>query len=210
LVALWYDALFAVRVGDPGRVLALADDMDALVEEHALAQGRAARRWFRGWAEARQGRPLEGWRRIREAYEENTRLGMLSGGSEVLGYAAEALLRAGDLDGAERELQRAMQVAQVQAERVYLTQLHLLQASIAHERGQHDESRAAVRRALEEARAQQAPGLELLALTRLCEDGLVEETDRRALAALTQALPQARSISARVLAHAAATSLPRP
>ncbi|MGZ5271490.1 MAG: AAA family ATPase, partial [Ramlibacter sp.] len=138
LVALWYDALFSVRMGDPGRVAEMAEGMDALVDEFALAQGRTARRWFRGWADARRGRALEGHRRIREAYEENTRLGMLSGGSEVLGYAAEALLRAGDLEGAERELRDAMQVVQVQGERIYLPQLHLVDAAIAHERGQPD------------------------------------------------------------------------
>ena len=43
--------------------------------------------------------PRDGYRRIREAYEDNTRLGMLAGGSEILGYATEALLLAGDWDG---------------------------------------------------------------------------------------------------------------
>ena len=71
--------------------------MRAVADEFALAEGRIACRWFRGWADARMGKPREGYRRIREAYEENKRLGMLAGGSEVLGYAAEALLLAGDL-----------------------------------------------------------------------------------------------------------------
>ena len=37
----------------------------------ALARGRKGCRWFRGWAEARMGKPLEAYRRIREAYEDN-------------------------------------------------------------------------------------------------------------------------------------------
>ena len=100
MAALWYDALFEVRLGNAERVAALADEMRALVDEFAVAQGRNACRWFRGWADARMGRPREGYRRIREAYEDNTRLGMLAGGSEVLGYAAEALVLAGDWDAA--------------------------------------------------------------------------------------------------------------
>jgi hypothetical protein len=48
--------------------------MRAFVDEFALAQGRIACRWFRGWAYARPGQPREAYRRIREAYEENTRL----------------------------------------------------------------------------------------------------------------------------------------
>jgi tetratricopeptide (TPR) repeat protein len=208
LAALWYDALFNVRIGDAARVAQLADGMDALVEDYALAQGRTVRRWFRGWADARQGRAAEGYRLIRDAYDENTRLGMLSGGSEVLGYAAEALLHAGDLAGAERELQHAFAVAQAQAERVYLTQLHLVQAGVARERGDDGAARAGVLRALDEARAQQAPGLELLALTELCLHADATVAEREAQAALAARLPQARGLSERVLARAAATSPP--
>ena len=108
LAALWYSALFEVRLGDTERVAALADEMHALVDEFALAHGRTASRWFRGWADARMGQPRDGYRRIREAYEDNTRLGMLAGGSEVLGYATEALVLAGDWDGAQRELEDAL------------------------------------------------------------------------------------------------------
>ena len=85
MVAIWFDALFEVRLGNAERVAALADEMQALVDEFALAQGRTACRWFRGWADARMGEPRDGYRRIREAYEENTRLGMLAGASEILG-----------------------------------------------------------------------------------------------------------------------------
>ncbi|MCU0973469.1 MAG: AAA family ATPase, partial [Burkholderiales bacterium] len=79
LVAIWYDALFEVRLGNAERVAALADEMRALIDEFALALGRNGCRWFRGWADARMGDPIEGYRRIREGYEENTRLGMLTG-----------------------------------------------------------------------------------------------------------------------------------
>ena len=136
MVAIWCDALFEVRLGNTQRVAALADEMQALVEEFALAQGRAACRWFRGWADARMGKPREGYRRIREAYEENTQLGMLAGGSENLGYAAEALVLAGDWDGAEQQLEEALQFVDTHGERVYLPQLFLIEAAIARGRGE--------------------------------------------------------------------------
>jgi len=111
LVAAWQEVLIEVRMGNHVRVAALADDMQALVDEYSLALGRTACRWWRGWADARNGAPRDGYRRIREAYEEHTGLGMRSGASEVLGYATEALLLAGDCNAAQVELQEAFRWA---------------------------------------------------------------------------------------------------
>ena len=80
LVAIWCDALMEIRLGNSDRVSRLADDLRTLVEESDLGHGRAAWRWFSGCADARNGEPREGLRRIREAYEDNTRRGMLAGG----------------------------------------------------------------------------------------------------------------------------------
>ena len=192
LVAIWCDALVEVRLGNSHRVAVLADELHALVEEFALAQGRAACRWFRGWADARLGKPLEGYRMIREAYEENRQLGMLAGGSENLGYAAEALLLAADWDAAEQQLQEALQHADKYGERVYLPQLFLIEAAIARGRGDSTSARASVRRAVAEARAQEAPWLELLALVELCEGKRTTAEDRQTLAVLVDQLPEAR------------------
>jgi len=191
LVAIWHGAMLEVRLGDAERVAALADEMQALVDEFALAHGRTACRWFRGWADARMGQPRDGHRRIREAYEDNNRLGMLAGGSEVLGYATEALVLAGDWDGAQHELEDALQVANTLGERVYLPQLFVLQAAIARARGDRAAADAAIRRAIAEARAQEAPWLELMALIELCDRHSAMAKDRRALAALVDQLPEA-------------------
>ena len=196
LVAIWYSALFEVRLGNSERVAALADEMHALVDEFALAHGRAAWRWFHGWAEARMGAPSAGYRRIRDAYEENTRLGMLAGSSEVLGYATEALLLAGDLDGAQKQLDEALHAADRFGERVYLPQLFLLQAAIGRARDEHSAAAKSVRRAIAEARAQEAPWLELVALLELCERGRATRQDRTALAALVARLPEASETAA--------------
>jgi DNA-binding winged helix-turn-helix (wHTH) protein/tetratricopeptide (TPR) repeat protein len=202
MVAIWCDALFEVRLGNAERVAALADEMQALVDEFALAQGRSACRWFRGWADARMGQPLGAHRRIREAYEENMRLGMLAGGSETLGYAAEALLLGGDWDGAHQQLQEALQIANTQGERVYLPQLFLIEAAIARGRGQCSPALAAVQRAVAEARAQESPWLEMIALLELCEHDRATHEDLSALAALVDRLPEAIGTTAFTKARA--------
>jgi hypothetical protein len=202
LAALWYGALFEVRLGNEERVAALADEMHALVDEFALAHGRTAWRWFRAWADARMGQPLDGYRRIWEAYDDNTRLGMRAGGSEVLGYATEALVLAGDWDGAQHELDGALQVADTLEERVYLPQLLLLQAAIARARDDRAAANAAIRRAIAEARAQESPWLELMAQIALCDGTGATAKDRRALAALIDELPEAHGTAAGARARA--------
>ena len=191
LTAAWYEALVEVRLGNADRVATVAEEMRELVEEFALEQGRTACQWFRGWAEARKGRPSEGCRLIREACEQNTQLGMRAGASEVLGYAAEALLLAGDVDAAQAQLQGALQIADELGEKVYLPQLRLLEAAVARAQGRADAGAACTRRAIDEARALEAPWFELLALVDLCEHGGVTAEDRRALAALVDQLPEA-------------------
>jgi len=206
LVATWHEALFEVRLGNTGRVATLADEMRALVDEFSLGQGRTACQWFRGWADARAGQPVEGYRLVREAYEQNVRLGMRAGASEVLGYAAEALLLAGNCDGAQACLQEALQVADELGERVYLPQLLLLEAAIARQQGRADAAAASALRAVEEARAQEAPWVELRALVDLCEHHGATTEDRLALAALADRLPEAADTDAARKARSLATA----
>jgi tetratricopeptide (TPR) repeat protein len=191
LVVAWQEAILEVRLRGVDRVAALADEMQALVGEFSLAHGQIAGQWFRGWADAHDGRPQEGYRLIREAYEHNTRLGMRAGASEVLGYAAEALLLAGDVESAQVQLREALQIADELSEGVYLPQLLLLQAAIdlAHQRP--EAGMASVRRAVEVAREQQAPWLELIALVELCARGGASTAERQALAERVEQLPEA-------------------
>ena len=202
LVTMWFDALCEIRFGDADRVAALADEMHSLVEEFALAQGKTACRWFRGWADARRGKPLEGFREIRAAYEENTALGMIAGSSETLGYAAEALVLHGDWSGAEEQLRQALEIVNTYGERIYLPQLLLTEGAIARARGQHANADASIRRAITEARAQGALWLELLALTELCEHATATVEDQRTLGALVERLCEASDTTALARARA--------
>ena len=78
-------------------------------------------------------------------------LGMLAGASETLGYATEALLLAGDLDGAQRQLEEALQIADKLGERVYLPQLFLLKLRSPARAATAAAADASVRRAIAEA-----------------------------------------------------------
>ena len=196
MVTIWYDALCEIRFGDTERVRALADEMHSLVEEFALAQGKTACVWFRGWADVRRGKTLEGFRQIRAAYEKNTALGMIAGSSETLGYAAEALVLLGDLNGAEEQLRQALDIVNTYGERIYLPQLFLTEGAIARARGQRSDADAAIRRAIDEARAQGALWLELLALTELCDHATATVDECRALGALVELLCEARDTTA--------------
>jgi len=148
------------------------------------------------------GQPLAGYRSIRDAYEENARLGMLVGGSETRGYAAEALLLAGDWDAAYDQIEEALQFANVHRERVYLPQLFLMQAATARARGQCAAAHASARQAVAEARAQEAHWLVLSTLIELCESDGAQAEDRHALAALIDQLPEAGDTTAVMRARA--------
>jgi ATP/maltotriose-dependent transcriptional regulator MalT len=135
---------------------------------------------------------------------------MISGSSETLGYAAEALVLHGDLGGAEEQLRQALGVVETYGERIYLPQLLLTEAAIARARGHRAEAAATIRRALTEARAQQARWLELLVLTELCEHTTATIAESSALRALveevgegieTPALSRARSFVDRLPSH---------
>lgn len=193
MVAFWFDALYEIRVGHPQRVASLGADMQSLVDRYALAQGRTACRWFQGWAEARLGDPRQAFHRIREACDENIALGMPSGATETLWYAADALIAAGDFDEAEAQLDAAMALVEQHDERICLPQLRLAEAAIARHRKDTTRAEGAIRAAVAEARAQGAPWLELLALTDLVEHAAPTAGDCAALAALAGRLDEAQA-----------------
>lgn len=161
MVAAWFASILHVRLGDVDAVEAIGNDMHRVVDAAALAQGRLASRWIRGWAMAYLGAPLDGYRQIRAAYEENVDLGMLSGASEVLGYATEALLLADAPQAAREQLDQAFGRVSERDECIYLPQLHILQARLALAEGRPEAARSALRDGMCEARRQNAPWLEL-------------------------------------------------
>ena len=181
MAALWFDALFEVRMENPERVAKVSERLRALAEEYELPEGRAANLFFGGWAKARLGDARAGHRLIREGYGEALRLGIRAWGSETLAYAVEALTCAGEWLAARQELEEAMQYAQAIGERHCLPQLLLLDARIADALGEPARAHDALRRAVAEARTQEAPWPEMIALTALSERGDAASRDRESL-----------------------------
>jgi DNA-binding winged helix-turn-helix (wHTH) protein/tetratricopeptide (TPR) repeat protein len=210
VAVLWVDALFHVLMGDPGRVAEACARLREVIEKYALPQGRAAELWFRGWAEAQLGDPRAGHRLIREGYDRAVGLGIRGWGSEILGYAAEALVRAGDWPAARRELDEAMQCAEATGEGKYRTQLLVLEGRIADALGEAQRARESMQQAVAEARAREAVWLLLLALLALCERDGSTAGDRAALRdvveQLTEGLDTPPVARARALLEAAGTA----
>jgi DNA-binding winged helix-turn-helix (wHTH) protein/tetratricopeptide (TPR) repeat protein len=187
LMANWYAALLEIGLSNPNRVAAFAAELRRIVDDAALVLGDGPSEWFRGWAEAHQGMPREGYRRIQEALVHNRSIGMYSGAPAVLSYSAEALALMGDWSEAQTQLDAAMEFAQRLGERVYLTQILLLKGRIALAQGDSDAARAAMQAALTEARNQQSVWLELTVLVAQCD---LPDARRADIDALKEARPQ--------------------
>ena len=155
---------------------------------------------------ANQGQPCEGYRLIRDAYDANAALGMYAGGTEVLGYAAEALLLAGDAAAADDHLNEAQALSQRLGERVCLPHLLLLRAAVRQTQGDAAAARQIREAALGEARAQQNVWSELKTLSAMLEAAPADTALRSALGALLTRLddgdPCAPLARARVLVAA--------
>ncbi|MBW8311744.1 MAG: AAA family ATPase [Rhizobium sp.] len=201
MVSLWLGSLVAIRLEDVDRVAAFAEEMQALVDRYSLAQGQTACRWFLGWADAKRGRPMDGYRRIRDALAENVALGMVSGATETMGYAAEALLEAGDFEAARHQLDEAFLKIEQTGERIYLPQLKVIEATLERMHGNSAQAIAAARRALAESSEQGAVWLELQALVALGDCGGLEDADTRRLTELVDSLEEGRGTRPMDRAH---------
>ena len=169
LAALWLEALFELRLGNAPRVAAIGDELEALDQEFCLVHARAASLWFRGWAQVHSGAPRAGHELIREGYALAVKIGMRARASETLGYGVEALVLAGDWTAARQAVDEAMSCADAIGERGYLPQLFLLDARIADALGEDTRANESTSQALAEARAQETPWLETLALSAIAE-----------------------------------------
>jgi hypothetical protein len=120
---------------------------------------------------------------------------MISGASETLGYAAEALVLHGDFEHAQEQLDQAFHIVNAYGERIFVPQLRLIQAAIERSRGDTAAAEASIRSAITEARAQGALWLELLARTELAERATPTLEDWQALSACVERLGEADDTS---------------
>jgi tetratricopeptide (TPR) repeat protein len=189
-LARWRAGMLEVRFDNPRKVMEHADEIGRVVATSSVTQGDGPGRYLRGWAMARLGQPREGLALIREGLALDLRIGMLASSTEVMGYAAEALVLAQDWQGARDELAQAFARARELDEHVYLPVLLMLQARVAA--GQGDEAAAYqwLRKAVDMARSQEAMGFQLKAACALVAHPASTAGDREELAELSGRLTE--------------------
>jgi tetratricopeptide (TPR) repeat protein len=184
VLARWRAAMLEVRLCSPHRVLEHANVIEGIVSKTFLAQGDGPSRYLRGWALARLGDPVGGLAQIRDGLARHLAIGMISSCTEVMGYAAEALILAGDWLAAEKELADAFSRVRELDEHVYVPILLTLKARVASGQGDETAAYRLLQEAVQVARSQEAPGFELKAALALAEHPSKTNDDVRALSDL--------------------------
>jgi DNA-binding winged helix-turn-helix (wHTH) protein/tetratricopeptide (TPR) repeat protein len=192
MLALWTEGMVNVRTQDHERVAACADELARVVEASMLTQGMGPAKWLKGWALAHLGSPREGHRLIREGYEVHARLGMYAGNTETLGYAAMALVRAGDWEQAETQIEESVALAERIDERVMYPYLLRLRGLAALTRGGRQQGQERLLEALAAARAHEAPYDELKCLYLMEKEQLVPDAEAGAMRRVFELLTQGR------------------
>ena len=189
MLAYWRAGMLEVRFENPQGVLKHAEKLHEIAETSTVTQGLGAAYYLQGWAVARLGDPKRGLGLIQDGIERKKKVGGISNSTEVLGYAAEAMLLAGDWDGAELQVSQAFDRARELGEWPYAPMLTLLSARAAQGRADSALALERMREAVRQARQQEAPGFELKAACWLVEHPGSMPDDRTALASLLKTLP---------------------
>jgi DNA-binding winged helix-turn-helix (wHTH) protein/tetratricopeptide (TPR) repeat protein len=193
-LARWRAGMLEVRLGNPQKVIEHAAAIEIIVARTTVGQADGPSRYLRGWAMAQQGNPHEGLVKIRDGLARHLKIGMQASSTEVMGYAAEALLLAEDWHGAEKELAAAFARARELEEQVYVPVLLMLQARLSQGRGDSAAAYKWLTEAVQLARKQEAPGFELKAACALVEHPASTQSDRSALAELFASLTEGHDI----------------
>jgi tetratricopeptide (TPR) repeat protein len=189
-LAHWRAGMLEVRLGNPQRVIEHADAIRDIVARTSVSQGDGPSHYLRGWALAQLGHPQQGLALIQDGLARHLRIGMISSSTEVMGYAAEALILMRDWQGASRQLAEAFSRARELDEQAYLPMLLLLQARVAQGLGDVESCGRWLRESVRVAREQEAPGFELRSACELAEHDTAREADRQALQRLLDGLSE--------------------
>ena len=187
-LGLMFAGLLAIQRDDAQTALEAARALLHLADAQGVTQAEGPARWLLGWAKVRAGEAVEGHALIVAGDRCDHELGLQRGRSGVLGHAAAALLQAGRLPEAQAQLEQAMELAQRMGERLYLPDLLLLRARIAHASGRTAEAEDGLHAAWQEAEAQQANWWVQRVLQELSGWRELRRDEQRALAAARAAV----------------------
>ena len=139
----------------------------AFGSEHGLAQTMAWNRCVHGWALAHTGKATDGLVELQSGIEDSLRIFGQVGMPQFLAMLAEVLILRGDHARALDEIQRILTVNETRHDRYFNAELHRLAAECHLALGEPEAAEAALRQAIETARAQGARTFELRATTAL-------------------------------------------
>lgn len=194
VLAHWRAGMLEIRLGRPEKVIEHAERVAAVVSKTFVAQGDGPSRYLRGWAEARLGDPKRGLEMILDGLERHLRIGMIANSTEIMAYAAETRILAGDFDGASKQLAEAFSRSRELDEQDFVSMLLLLQARVADGNGDASAANRWLHEAVRVARAQEAHGFELKAACALAGHASATAADVEELAALYARLEEGRDI----------------
>jgi predicted ATPase len=149
----------------------------AFAGEHRMPQWLAEATMFRGFALVGLGQQAEGIAQLRTGLTAWNSIGANLQNTQWLGFLAEAHIRAGQLEHALTELDRASKIVTKAGECHYQAELYRLRGAVLAATGEAGEAASWLHRALDTASSQQAKSLELRAATSLAR--LLAEQDKR-------------------------------
>ena len=190
MIATWLALRCEVRRGERGRVVSLTEQLRRITDEGALAPGEAPSQWLQGLVQAWSGAPIEGHAQIEGAYRRSAQRGVLYGAAEALGYATEALILAGDWNGAQKQVDEALRLSTRMHDHSYRPQLLMLRRRIALAQGAEREADDATRQALLEARRQRSPWLEMTVLVDVCDGSRPDSESIEVLRQVVAGMPE--------------------
>ncbi len=184
-IALGQAAVVAHCRREPADALSWADECRASAEREGFVYRIAMGAIIGGWATAALGDPTRGVEGVRRGLEMSRATGATMDDAYYLGLLADALIRAGDRDGAARTVAEALAVVPRDGRFFWDPELHRLRGSLLHAAGDRDGAERALRHAIAVARDQGGRALELraaLSLAALLRDEGRETEGREVVA----------------------------
>ncbi len=164
--ALWHSAI-ALQVARQTQICRdLSSELLELSQEHDFPMMRGAGMFFSGWATADGGELEQGVALMEQGLALYSAVRHINR-PHMLAVLASAKADLGKPDEGFELLEEALASIEVSGERWWLAELHRLRGRLLVARGQHDESEACFRRAIEVSSEQRARMLELRAATSL-------------------------------------------
>jgi tetratricopeptide (TPR) repeat protein len=181
MLAHWVGCITSRLIDDTAAMEAHCTKLTEVVAASGLRQGVGPSLWIRGLLETLREQPEMGYAHIMEGYSAHESLGMYAGLPSVLGFAAESLLAMGRVAEAEAKVDEALALAERTDERVAYALILLAKARIVAHKGDAA-VRSVLEQALEETRAEPAPGVELQVWTAIAAGPERTEQELNALA----------------------------